>query len=291
MEDFHINNSVESGNHDNYDITDYRTGHFVMHVLTCIIVSIGLPLTLMTIYALYTLVRKDHVTPIYAINLLISDLVQLCSMIVMETKPESDTFYETVFYIYHCGLVTSVAFMVCVSLERYLVIAQPIYYRFTRTIWVSVSVSVGMWLITPVYFLTVFPWVSFKVTETVFSAFLIIPFPLLIFFVVGTLRALSTCTSVLSEEKHRIVGIQVLVLLIYILLFLPSMIWPLVRETGFDKTLNHLSLMFVKLSPLADLVLYVFIRKETISKLLAALCCCKMENSDENVNTINVDEI
>ncbi|XP_060896382.1 G-protein coupled receptor 4-like [Labrus mixtus] len=290
MEYILVNNTAVE---ENLAITDYwfkRKDYFSIHVVTCIIISISLPLILMTICALYSLVRKDHVAPIYVINLLISDLIQLCCMIILETKQDVNV-YKTAFYIYYCGLVISVCFMVCVSLERYLVIAHPLWYHFKRTIKNSVVVSVVVWLIPPVYILTVFPWVTFDVTEIIFAASLVIPFPFFIFFLVGTLRALSACVAVPSEEKRRIVVILVLVLLIYTLLFLPYIIWILVRDRKSDKPLNYMCDMFPKLSLLADLILYIYIRKEAVGILVTTVCCCKMQSSDANINTIDVDNI
>ncbi|XP_060896386.1 G-protein coupled receptor 4-like isoform X2 [Labrus mixtus] len=228
-------------------------------------------------------VRKDHVAPIYVINLLISDLIQLCCMFIHETKKHET--HAIVFYSYYCGLLTSVGFMVCVSLERYLVIAHPLWYRFKRTIKNSVVVSVVAWFIPPVFFLTVFRWFTFDVARSIFAIFLIIPFPLFIFFLVGTLRVLSASVSVPSEEKQRIVGILVLVLLIYTLLFVPIMILFLNGNRS-DRTLTDLALMFAKLSPLADLILYVFYRKKSIGTLFTAVNCCRVANTDTNISTV-----
>uniref|UniRef100_A0A3Q3GKN3 G-protein coupled receptors family 1 profile domain-containing protein n=1 Tax=Labrus bergylta TaxID=56723 RepID=A0A3Q3GKN3_9LABR len=260
----------------------YQKVNFIMHVVTCIIISISLPLMLMTIYALFSLVRKDHEAPIYVINLLISDLIQLCCMLIVETKLDQTIVYD----IYSCGLWISVDFMVCVSLERYLIIAHPLWYRFKRTIKNSVVVSVVAWLIPPVFFLTVFPWFTFDVAGSIFAIFLILPFLLFIFFLVGTLRALSASVSVPSEEKQRIVGILVLVLLIYTLLFLPSIILFLNMNNRSDRTLTDLAFMFAKLSPLADLILYVFFRKASISKLFTTVNCCRVANTDTNISTV-----
>ncbi|KAM6997177.1 G-protein coupled receptor 4-like [Tautogolabrus adspersus] len=240
MTDDYINVTLLNGSYENIndelDFFDeyYQKVEFIMHVVTCIIISIGLPLTLMIIYALYCLVRKDHVAPIYVINLLISDLIQFCCMIIQETKHGSQLYQTCIIVsnIYSCVLLTSVFFMVCISLERYLVIAHPLWYRFKRTIKISVVVSVVVWLIPPVFILT-FHW-----ARRILFIFFIIPFPLFIFFLVGTLRALSASVSVPSEEKRRIVGILVLVLLIYTLLFLPYIILILFQNINrFDYTL------------------------------------------------------
>ncbi|XP_074532168.1 G-protein coupled receptor 4-like [Halichoeres trimaculatus] len=264
---------------------------FIKHVTTCTIISIGLPLTLVTIYALYSLVRKDHVAPIYVINLLITDLFQLCCLIVLESG-----IFGYVKRIYGCLLLTSVGFMVCVSLERYLVIAHPLWYRFRRTIKISVAVCVVVWVIPPVLLFTVDQLVRNAVwgligAEFILSLFFMTPFPLFIFFLVGTLRALSASVSVSSDEKRRIVGILVLVLLIYTFLFLPAIICLLVDEGRLNNNFTILAVMSYRLSPLADLSLYIFIRKDIVGKFLSAVCCCKMESNDNDEPAVNVDDI
>ncbi|XP_074532164.1 G-protein coupled receptor 4-like [Halichoeres trimaculatus] len=276
---------------NNTTLTDedqyYMKVRFIMHVTTCTIISIGLPLTLVTIFALYSLVRKDHVAPIYVINLLITDLFQLCCLIVIESG-----IFGIVHPIYHCLLLTSVGFMVCVSLERYLVIAHPLWYRFRRNIKISVAVCAVVWVIPPVFFFAVLPLVGSSVALISYSIFFIIPFPLFIFFLVGTLRALSASVSVSSDEKRRIVGILVLVLLIYTFLFLPAIIFFLsAAKVAQSKDLGVLSYMFVQLSPLADLSLYIFIRKDIVGKFLSAVCCCKMESNGNDEPAVNVDDI
>ncbi|KAK2824652.1 hypothetical protein Q5P01_021827 [Channa striata] len=221
----------------------------IRHVVTLVIISVGLPLTLVAIYAVYSLVQKNNVAPIYIINLLISDLVQFCCMIIRETG----AVWSTVGPVYIFGLTASVGFMVCIALERYLVIAWPLWYRHRRTIRVSLMVCVVVWTLSLVYLLLALFWVGFKSFRyTVLGVFLLLPFPLLVFFLGGTIKALSAAISVPTEEKRRIMGLLVLVLLIYTLLFLPSIIRYLVENTRCLDFAN-LSFIFLKLSPLADL--------------------------------------
>ena len=63
-------------------------------------------------------VRKDHVAPIYVINLLISDLIQLCCLIIWVAEEEKTFTFEVGSFLYDVGLMASVGFMVCVALER-----------------------------------------------------------------------------------------------------------------------------------------------------------------------------
>uniref|UniRef100_A0A3B4X0P5 Ovarian cancer G-protein coupled receptor 1-like n=2 Tax=Seriola lalandi dorsalis TaxID=1841481 RepID=A0A3B4X0P5_SERLL len=230
-------------------------------------------------------VRNDHVAPIYIINLLISDLIQLCCMIVEVVLPE-DSIITTIFrIIYLCGLTASVGFMMCVALERYLVIAWPLWYRFRRTIKTSVVVCVVVWTLSLVTFFSVVFLADSDDMLIPFAVFLLLPLPLFIFFLGGTVKALSAAISVPADEKRRIVAVLILVLLIYTLLFLPYIILLLVEEARHNITLGVVSFMFVKFSPLADVFLYVFIRKGAVDKLLASLCRCRMDSDDSNRST------
>ncbi|XP_038550681.1 G-protein coupled receptor 4-like [Micropterus salmoides] len=295
MEGLYINSSSQDQSYDYSDTTtDYQNYsnitsnyqnnnelnelYFIRDVVTYIIIAVGLPLTLVAIYALYSMVRSEHVAPIYLINLLITDILQFCCMIV-QVAPNVVWRIKNIFiFIYLSALFASVYFMVCISLERYLVIAHPLWYRCRRTIKTSVVVCVLVWVLSAVCI------VSYYFTDvpiTLFAVLLLLPFPLLIFFLVGTLKALSASISVPSDEKRRIVGILVLVLLIYTLLFLPDIIWLLIESyINNDLTIDLLSLIFLSLNPLADSFLYVFMRKGTIDKLLASVCCCRMDSND-----------
>ncbi|KAK2824660.1 hypothetical protein Q5P01_021835 [Channa striata] len=78
------------------------------------IISVGPPL----------IVRNDHVAPIYIINLLISDLIQICSTIAETVSPDTSVHISSSI-IYLVSLMANIGFMVCVAVERYLVIAWP----------------------------------------------------------------------------------------------------------------------------------------------------------------------
>ncbi|XP_045898702.1 G-protein coupled receptor 4-like, partial [Micropterus dolomieu] len=225
-------------------------------------------------------VRRDHVAPIYVINLLITDVLQFCCMIVRVAPNGKIT--EIFYSIYLSALFASVFFMVCISLERYLVIAHPLWYRFRRTIKTSVVLCVLVWVLSAVCGVIIFFSEDLnRYLDILYAILFLLPFPLLIFSLVGTLKALSASISVPSDEKRRIVGILVLVLLIYSLLFLPSIIYYLVLlYIYYDKTVFILSFTILRLSPLADTFLYVFMRKGFIDKLLASVCCCRMDSND-----------
>ncbi|GLD69685.1 G-protein coupled receptor 4-like protein [Lates japonicus] len=75
-------------------------------------------------------VRDDHVAPVYVINLLITDLIQICCMVIWVVirmmMQRVDGVEQQKYYmvrcvstlIYYSAVLASVAFMVCVALER-----------------------------------------------------------------------------------------------------------------------------------------------------------------------------
>ncbi|XP_031159548.1 mas-related G-protein coupled receptor member A4-like [Sander lucioperca] len=228
-------------------------------------------------------VRNDHVAPIYVINLLISDLIQFCCLICEVAHPKNWIIYLTTLYIYDYSLLTSVGFMVCIALERYLLIVFPLWYRYRRTIKSTVVICVVAWALPALYFLTVFFADNVDIPAIVILVFLLLPLPLLIFFCCATLKVLSATVSIPPDEKRRIVGTLILVLLIYTLLSLPCIIYIMdiyTHDTSQINTLSYLSSVFLKLNPLADLFLYIFMKKGALEKILASVCCCRVEDKD-----------
>ncbi|XP_018516265.1 G-protein coupled receptor 4-like [Lates calcarifer] len=264
--------------------------------IACIVIFVGFPLTLLAIYSLYSQVQNDHVAPIFVINLLISDLIQICCLMVWVvlwfTFWESSMVYCVSSLIYYGAVLASAGFMVCIAVERYLVVAWPLWYRFRRSIKFSVMVSIIVWV--------------FCFTEFIISYFkpifrpiiLLLPFPLLVFSLAGTLKALCTIISIPPKEKRQIVGTLVLVLLNYILLFLPWVTFILIDccsenyDIFYDDSYDFLWYLaeFVQFSPLADLILYVLIRKGATEKLLISMCCCRMLRDEEQVQVATINE-
>ncbi|XP_035982738.1 G-protein coupled receptor 4-like [Fundulus heteroclitus] len=250
---------------------------FFQHIkwLDWITTGIGLPLTLIVIVAIFLQVKKDQGVPVYVINLLFSDLVQFCGRII--------DYFNTPNGITSFGLMASVGFMVCISLERYLVIAKPLWYRFRRNIKTYVVVCVVVWTLPlPILLtlnLTTDPTIGSNIIEKVIPGVFLMPITFFIFFLVGTIKALSGALSVPAEEKRRIVAIQVAVLLIYTLLFLPNILPFLFPEIG--SIIFILSPVCLILSPIADTTLYLLTRKSILDKFLASLCSCKASDNQE----------
>uniref|UniRef100_A0A3B3I1D1 G-protein coupled receptors family 1 profile domain-containing protein n=1 Tax=Oryzias latipes TaxID=8090 RepID=A0A3B3I1D1_ORYLA len=230
-------------------------------------------------------IRKDHVAPVYVIGLLTSSLIQLCCFIAL-VAINDDKICKIFLQIHEYGLLVSVCFMVVISLERYLCVAWPVWYRFKRNIRTSAIVSVMIWIISAIIWcVDIFACESL----ILLACFLIIPFPLLIFFLCGTLKALSTVRSVSTEEKRRIIAILVLVLFTYTLLYLPEILAMTSKKLQCNVKFNLTAMSLFSLSPLTDLLLYIFMKKGIGDRILASLCSKVVQHiisaSENSVNT------
>ncbi|KAK2824596.1 hypothetical protein Q5P01_021771 [Channa striata] len=203
MDNFHHNDSLyEYSDYDHaYDHIqfDHENAEFIMNIVTWIIIVIGLPSNIVALFASYTQVQKDHVVPIYFINLLVSDLIQLCCMIVFVTAKYSHIFHRA-YDIFTYSLMASVYFMLCIALDRYLFVACPLWHRSKLTIRISVVLCAAVWSFVLVICLPLFFGLSWAVTPTVHVAFLFLPSPLLIFFLGGTIKALSSASASHDEK-------------------------------------------------------------------------------------------
>ncbi|XP_055365212.1 psychosine receptor-like [Betta splendens] len=268
--------------HDVGNQTEVERYYRILEVSTLSIAIVGLVLTPVAIYAVSSLVKKDNVAPIFVINLLVSDIIQLCALTLMMTG--DGIVLSISAFAYTIGLVASVGFMLCIALERYLLIVWPLWYRTKRPVKMCLLLCAAVWTL-PLFYL-VFSIVMglneqidlfLNITVVLF----LLPLPLLVFFLVGTFRALSASISVRAEEKRRIVGLLVLVLLIYTLLFLPCIVYFLVHSSGYEMPV--VAAIFLELNPVADLFLYIFLRKGAVNQVWFCLCCCRKNRTNCHV--------
>ncbi|XP_041920768.1 melanocyte-stimulating hormone receptor-like [Alosa sapidissima] len=256
------------------------------------------------VYGLYALVKTGHYSlHVFVINLFISDLIQISTKLIQISKDFlilsdliadyndrlNDSFNDSLGLIYGVGVMANVCFMVFISAERYIMIAYPVWYRNIHTIRTPVCVSVTVWVIFSITTI-ISLWFNGYI-ELFVLLVLLLPYPFVMFFFVGTWRALSGNTSVPRHEQRRIMGTLALVLGIYTVLFLP---FVLVQIQFFHPIVNHmtlwiylveLALILMALSPLFDFLLYLLMRRDA-KYILRALCFRKRHKDKRTTKTL-----
>lgn len=158
---------------------------------------------------------------------------------------------------------------------RYCFIACP-WLDWLRQTKASVLVCVLVWVLCVVS-------VPLGVVLEEFVRFIIyalLPTPLFIFSLAGTIKALPASTSVPTEDKRRIIGILVVLLLNYFSMLPTIIIHDLINSSLIDQTQIHVMFVILfLLSPFVDLILFVFMWKGPIDRLLGLLCCCNRDNT------------
>ncbi|XP_024153803.1 lysophosphatidic acid receptor 6-like isoform X2 [Oryzias melastigma] len=268
------------------DSNDYYCGcykGFVRLAALLSAASIGLPSAFMTIFALNSLAKTDEIAPVYIINLLFSDVIQFCFMIIKEAKDDFD-FCSPIPYIQYYGVMVSICFMVVISLERYLLINQPLWYTFIGNVRTSRIVCVGIWFLPlldlPIYFH------AGDHGNFIRALMMLIPVPLFIFFLFETLKTLIRPGSIPTDEKQRIVAYLSLVLIIYVIIFFPYIVFCLSQSS--NQRFEDAVFILLYLNPWTDFLLCVSNRKKMCDKLLAFLCC-KRGHQDSNNPTLEND--
>ena len=292
MEEPH--NQTSANNYTEPSFLDFETILLIVH---CLILSVALPLICVAIHGLHSLLKTNHVAPVYVINLFISDLIQVFAKLILSVTRKMHEVYEVlilmeIMYLFGVGL--NICFMVCLSAERYTMIAHPVWYRNMLKMRISVFVSVAVWIFVLIL-CVILSMLSYDNLVLVVVVYSLLPYPLVMFFFVGTWRALSR-TSVPRNDQRQIMGILALVLCVYTILFLPHIIIMIIAEftdAYIDQDSQNKWLfsseILIALNPLFDFLLYVFMRKDA-KDIFSALRSCFYKRHEEDTVTTNVTE-
>nr|XP_015195063.1 PREDICTED: G-protein coupled receptor 4-like [Lepisosteus oculatus] len=301
-------------NHSNFtscDKIDFSADQTFLPVLYGCIFCMGLPTNCLALYGLYRLVKANYTLPIYAINLLLADLVQIATLPFWidyfksgHTWHFGDIACKIIGSVFYISLAVSILFMCCISLERYLAIVHPLWFQGCRklrnvyalclAVWlfiiliVSVGVSIALkrpqdsklcmeshnWSKTLAIFQLVTPSIVF-----------VIPLLLLVFLSLLVHRSLAQSLSFPEQEKRRISGLLLLIVLLFLLIFGPYHFVKVVLYAGSlaaaDKcdfkarvfTSYQISIGLLSVNALLDPMIYIFIYRDTRKKMLDSLPC------------------
>ncbi|XP_005991646.1 G-protein coupled receptor 4 [Latimeria chalumnae] len=293
---------------------DSKLDHLFPPILYIIVIVIGLPANCLALWAAYLQVRQKNELGIYLINLSVSDLLYIGTLPLWFDYflhhdnwihgQESCKFFGFIFYT---NIYISIAFLCCISVDRYLAVAHPLKFAKIRQVKTAIVVSLVVWTIeigansVPLFHNELFSdrfnhtfcferypmeyWVAWMNLYRIFIGFLF-PWVLMLFSYHGILKAVRGNVSTEKEEKAKIKRLALSLIVIVLLCFAPYHMILLSRsvvylcepcDCRFEEnvfTAYHISLAMTSLNCVADPILYCFVNESArndVTKALASL--------------------
>ena len=221
-------------------------------------------------YTIIRLVRVDHTTPVYVINLLVSDFLQLLirPLLIKRVLERKDNNLSARHFVFLLGVFGSIGFMLCITVERYVAVARPLWYQQRHTIKCSILICLVVWILTlTITLLNEFLMFPQQLNIRVYfmnAVFSLLLFVCLVICYLRTQRAVRSVQSLPDEEKKRILNLLGMVVGTYGVLFLPLCIlsfYIYIVKRFFFIPMYFASLL-VQLNPMMDPFLYIFIRRD-----------------------------
>ncbi|CAN9509478.1 unnamed protein product [Ophioblennius macclurei] len=284
--------------------------------LTCIyglIFSLGLPSNLLSLWGLYHLGRSGGgggCQRVYILNLLLSDLLQLLTLPLWilylqgaHRWPYGRITCELVGYVFYVNVYASVMFLCLIALDRCLAIVYPLSSRGVRTVKVAALSGIAAWTLTFLFCLSgllpsvfdserllcleqypVSPkFAHFKIA-TVLLGFLL-PCTILGYTSAHIGVTLRRSPSVSDQERHKIVGILVVITINFIAVFGPYHLTGGYRFVSllltdepceFERSIfltYRLCYGLTSLNTLLDPLFYIFLCSDARLELQRSLSC------------------
>ncbi|XP_066578288.1 G-protein coupled receptor 4-like [Amia ocellicauda] len=290
---------------------DLNADQIFLPVLYGCVFCIGLPTNCLALYGMFCLVKTDYTLPIYIINLLLADLLQIGTLpLWMDYYSRGHQWRfghaacKIIGCVFYISLFVSICFMCCVSLERYLAIVHPLWFQSQRMVRNVYLLSLAVWL-----FFTSAVAVGFKMgfegnttstlcmeefpSKTDFALFQLVSIPftfllplLFLLFVFFRVRSsLARSVSLSGQEKRRFNGLLLLIVLMFLLIFGPYHLVRMVRYAGvisvsdkchFESRIFlpfQIALGLLSVNAILDPIMYIFIYKSSREKMLASFPC------------------
>ncbi|XP_077468318.1 G-protein coupled receptor 4 [Stigmatopora argus] len=293
---------------------DSKVDQFFQPTLYIIVMVLGLPTNCLALWAAYLQVRQHNELGIYLMNLSVADLLYIGTL-----PPWIDYFLQRddwihgqgsckLFgFVFYTNIYVSIAFLCCISLDRYLAVAHPLRFVKVRRVKTAILVSATVWLTEIVansaplfhdelfqgrfnhtFCFEKFPmqdWVAGMNLYRVFLGFLA-PWSAMLAAYRGILVAVRRNVSTERQEKAKIQRLALSLILIVLFCFGPYHVLLLVRsvmflrkpcDCGSEERLfpaYHVALALTSLNCVADPILYCFVNegaRHDVGRALAGL--------------------
>ncbi|XP_061467948.1 ovarian cancer G-protein coupled receptor 1 [Rhineura floridana] len=278
---------------------DHNIHQTLSPVIYILVFVVGLPANCLSLYYAYLQVKVKNELGIYLCNLTIADLLYIFSLpfwLQYVLQHDNWTYDELLCKI--CGILLyeniyiSVAFLCCISIDRYLAVVHPFRFHQCRTMKAAMVVSTVIWAKEILTCCLVFThgevskdseshvvcfehypiknWEN-KINFYRFIAGFLFPFSLLLFSYYGILRVVRKSHGTQKRKKVQIKRLVSSTIIIFLVCFGPYHVLLLMRSI-FENSCEfaarifnvyHISLLLTTFNCVADPILYCFSSENT----------------------------
>lgn len=301
---------------DNISLLNCSIDHAIHQTLAPVVyvavLLVGFPANCLALYFGYLQIKARNELGVYLCNLTLADLCYICSLpfwlqyvLQHDDWPYSELSCQLCGILLYENIYISVAFLCCISIDRYLAVAHPFRFHQVRTLKAAVVISVAIWakeLLVSMYFLQypevveephshhrlcfehypLLPWQrAFNYYR--FLVGFLFPLGLLAAAYQGILRAVRRSHGTQQSRKAQIQRLVLSTVVIFLVCFLPYHVLLLIRsiwEWGCDfarRIFNayHFALLLTSFNCVADPVLYCFVSETTHRDLARLRGACR----------------
>ncbi|XP_076142639.1 G-protein coupled receptor 4 [Alosa pseudoharengus] len=294
---------------------DFNQDAVFLPVLYGIFFSLGTPLNILSLFGLYKLIKTENVLPVYVLNLLLADLIQLLTLPLWIDYYKNDHYWrfgprvcQFTSLCFYVSMYAAIFFMCIIALERHLAIACPLKFHFLSRLKFARWFALGIWVMITIplciAFNKLFPvranytlciekypsgggFITYRLITLLIS--FVIPLAFILILHVKTLRSLMAVTALASNEKRRIKSLLTLLVVIFLVVLGPYHITGCVKYLGllfhgdsyacaWEKAIFmpfQLGRGLLSLNSLLDPVLYIFLRNDFRSAAARYLPCLR----------------
>ncbi|XP_005991696.1 G-protein coupled receptor 4-like [Latimeria chalumnae] len=236
---------------------------FLIPALYGTVFIVGLIGNLAGMLVIVQYIKHQNVLGIYVANLCISDFLYICTLPLWTVYTANHDHWElgkvacqVVGFIFNTNIYTTIAFLSCIAVDRFMATVYPLHSRIVRTMKTATTVSIIVWLIIlgshsvllthPELFNSSYnvnicyesypmeKWVVHLNYFRVFGVFLI-PSLMFLFSYGAVIRAVHR-SGLEDIQKRKITGLLLITTAIFVVNFLPYHVALFVRSY-----LNHCS--------------------------------------------------
>ncbi|XP_078516765.1 G-protein coupled receptor 4-like isoform X1 [Lissotriton helveticus] len=231
-------------------------------IIYSLVFIVGLIGNLTAIGVIVQQIKRKNVVSVYLANLCASDLMYIFTLptwiayTAIEDWKFGDLLCKIVGFFFNANLYTTITFLSCIAMDRFLATAFPFQSRVVRSMKAAMIVCIIVWLVilgTHAVFLgreelfnssqnvklcyEKYPmdrWVAHVNYFRIFVVFLI-PLVLLVFSYCSIIRVIHYSPSQKPEQKRKLTGLLLSMTIIFVVSYLPYHVVLFIRSYISDK--------------------------------------------------------